>query len=174
MSLHPVHPWVDCSYTPVYHVTYPAYDAADPLQVAKYSADHKSLYEVMAAWNAARRTAFGFTVDLTHVCSSALTRQNVIQYLERARQRGNQHLACRAFIAPNDAVRGVATAVFWRSPPDYPHRFFENLREARAWALAETLALEQKETRTAYAQATSTPKPSAARPSVTSKRPTGR
>jgi hypothetical protein len=147
MAIYPVHPWIDSTYTPVYHVTYPRYDAADPRQLAKYSAEHKSLYTVMAAWTSARTSAYSFTVDLSHVRSSALSRQHVIQYLELVRKRTSRHLACRAFVAPNEAVRGVATAVFWQSPPDYPHRFFDNVPEARAWALDQTLLLERQETR---------------------------
>jgi hypothetical protein len=147
MAIYPVHPWIDSTHTPVYHVTYPSYDAADSRQLAKYNAEHKSLYTVMAAWTSARTSAYSFTVDLSHVRSSALSRQHVIQYLELVRKRTSQHLACRAFVAPNEAVRGVATAVFWQSPPDYPHRFFDNVPEARAWALDQTLLLERQETR---------------------------
>jgi hypothetical protein len=151
MAIYPVHPWVDSTYTPVFHVTYPCYDATDPRQLAQYSAEHKALYAVMAAWTAVRTTPYSFTVDLSQVRSSALTRQHVIQYLERIRTRSSQYLACRAFIAPNEAVRGVATAVFWQSPPDYPHRFFDNVREARAWALEQTLELERQGLRASLA-----------------------
>jgi hypothetical protein len=147
MAIYPVHPWIDSTYTPVYHVTYPSYDAADPRQLAKYNAEHKSLYAVMAAWTSTRTSAYSFSVDLSNVRSSALSRQHVIQYLELVRKRTSQHLACRAFVAPNEAVRGVATAVFWQSPPDYPHRFFDNVPEARAWALDQTLALERQDAR---------------------------
>jgi hypothetical protein len=151
MAIYPVHPWVDSTYTPVFHVTYPCYDAADAQQLARYGAEHKALYSVMAAWTSARTTPYSFTVDLSHVRSSALTRQHVIKYLELVRKRSSQYLACRAFIAPNEAVRGVATAVFWQSPPDYPHRFFDEVHEARAWALQQTLELERQELRASLA-----------------------
>jgi hypothetical protein len=144
MATYPVHPWIDSTYTPVFSVTYPSYDASDPRQLAKYNAEHKTLYTVMAAWTAARTTPYSFTVDLSNVRSSALSRQHVIHYMELVRKRGSQHLACRAFVAPNETVRGVATAVFWHSPPDYPHRFFDNVPDARAWALEQTLELERR------------------------------
>jgi hypothetical protein len=147
MIVHPVHPWVDSAFAPVYHLTYPAYDANDPLQLAKYTAEHAELYKILAQWTSVRTRAFGFTVDMSHVRSSAMTRQHAVQYLEKMRKRGSPHMACRAFIAPNEGVRGVLTAVFWQSPPDFPHAFFASTAEARTWAREQTLALDVRESR---------------------------
>jgi len=147
MSVHPVHPWVDPAYAPVYHLTYPAYDPIDPSQLARYTADHTALYKVLADWTAARTSAFGFTIDMSSVRSSAMTRQHAVQYLERIRKRGSPHMACRAFITPNESVRGVLTAVFWHSPPDFPHAFFATTTEARTWAREQVLKLDLQETR---------------------------
>jgi hypothetical protein len=41
----------------------------------------------------------------------------------------------------------VLTAVFWQSPPDFPHAFFEAPGPARSWALEETLKLDVRESR---------------------------
>ena len=147
MIVHPVHPWVDAAHAPVYHLTYPSYDPNDPRQLAKYSAEHASLYTTMATWTAVRTRAFGFTIDMSHVRSSAMTRQHAVQYLEESRQRGSPHMACRAFVTPNEGVRGVLTAVFWHSPPDFPHAFFETLEEARRWAREHVLTLDLRESK---------------------------
>lgn len=149
MIVHPVHPWVDPTHAPVYHLTYPAYDPNDPRQLAKYSAEHAGLYATMATWTAARTRAFGFTVDMSQVRSSAMTRQHAVLYLEKIRQRGSPHMACRAFVTPNESVRGVLTAVFWQSPPDFPHAFFETIEQARSWAREHVLTLDLRETKRA-------------------------
>jgi hypothetical protein len=147
MIVHPVHPWVDSAFAPVYHLTYPSYDPTDTRQLAKYSADHAALYKTLAQWTEVRTRAFGFTIDLSHVRSSAMTRQHAVLYLEKVRKRGSPHMACRAFITPNESVRGVLTAVFWQSPPDFPHAFFEAVGPARSWALEQTLKLDVHESR---------------------------
>lgn len=153
MIVHPVHPWIDSAFAPVYHLTYPSYDPNDPRQLAKYSAEHVGLYKTIATWSETRARAFGFTVDLSQVCSSAMTRQVAVQFLERVKKRGNNpHMACRAYITPNDTVRGVLTAVFWQSPPDYPHAIFDNTADARIWAREHTLALDVQESRKVVAQ----------------------
>ena len=149
MQVHPVHQWIDSAHAPVYHLAYPRHDASNPAQLAKYTADQASLYAVLAAWTGTRRRAYGFTVDLSNLGSStALGRQRAIQYMEKVRERGSPFLACRAFVAPNDEVRRVMTAVFWGAPPNYPHAFFESVGEARKWALEQTLALDLQHTRT--------------------------
>jgi hypothetical protein len=147
MIVHPIHPWVDATHAPVYHLTYPSYDPSDARQLARYSAEHAALYKTLAHWTEVRSRAFGFTIDMSNVRSSAMTRQHAVQYLEKVRQRGSPHMACRAFITPNENVRGVLTAVFWQSPPDYPHACFESSNEARRWALKHTLALDVQEGR---------------------------
>lgn len=149
MLIHPVHSWIDSAHAPVYHLTYPGYDPADPRQLAKYTSDQESLYAALATWTNTRRRAYGFTVDLSQVSSTAMSRQRAIQYMEKVRQRGSPFLACRAYITPNEEVRGVMTAVFWGSPPDYPYQLFKGVAEARAWALEQTLALDLQHTRSA-------------------------
>lgn len=147
MMVHPLHAWIDVAHAPVYHLTYPAYDPADARQLSKYTAEHAGLYTVLAQWTTQRRRAYGFTVDLSAVCSTAVSRQRAIQYLERVRERGSPYLACRAFVTPTEEVRGVMTAVFWHSPPDYPHALFDTTAEARIWALEQTLALDVRQSR---------------------------
>jgi hypothetical protein len=134
MALHPAHPWIDPRSAPIYAVTYPGYDPADARALADYVAAQKRLYQELARWTGTRAQPFAFVVDLSHVQSMALNRQRAIQYLEHVRHRGNPHMVCRAFVAPNDSVRGVMTAVFWQSPPDYPHGIFASVQEAKAWA----------------------------------------
>jgi hypothetical protein len=147
MIVHPVHPWIDSAFAPVYHLTYPSYDPNDPRQLAKYSGEHAALYKTLAQWTEVRTRAFGFTIDMSHVRSSAMTRQHAVLYLEKIKKRGSPHMACRAFVTPNEGVRGVLTAVFWQSPPDFPHAFFETAAEARSWALEQTLKLDVRESR---------------------------
>lgn len=147
MNIHPVHPWIDSSHAPVYHLAYPAHDPANVRQVAKYTTEHASLYTSLMQWTEARRRAYGFTIDLSHVCSTALSRQRAIQYMEKARMRSNPYLACCAYVAPNEETRGVLTAVFWHSPPDFLYAQFNTAAEARAWALEKTLALDVRQSR---------------------------
>lgn len=142
MALHPVHPWVSLDDAPVYLLRYPSYDEQDPADAARYTSLHQALYTALASWTETRVRAYSFVVDLGHVRSTAMNRQRAIQYLERVRQRGNPHLVCRAFVTPNEAVKGVMTAVFWQTPPDYPHQFFASVGEAKGWARSQTLAAD--------------------------------
>jgi hypothetical protein len=151
MSTHPIHPWIDSTHAPVYHLTYRAYDPTDSRQLATYTSEHNALYALLAEWTAARRRAYGFTIDMSHVQSTALTRQRAIQYMEKVRERGSPFMACRAFIVPSEEVRGVLTAVFWHSPPNYPHAFFKTTPEAREWAREQTLALDVQQGRASLA-----------------------
>ncbi|HEX6242242.1 MAG TPA: hypothetical protein VFZ61_15130 [Polyangiales bacterium] len=147
---HPVHPWIDIAHAPVYHLSYPAYDPNDARQLAQYTTAQSALYATLAAWTTARRRAYGFTVDLSQIgASTAMNRQRAIQYMERVRERGSPFMACRAFVTPSEEVRGIMTAVFWGSPPSYPHAFFTSVSEARNWARDQTLALDLQLTRTA-------------------------
>jgi hypothetical protein len=151
MSLHPNHAWIKLDDAPVYVLTYPAYDEQDALAAARYAELHQQLYMKLAGWAAGRTRAFSFVVDLSEVRSTAMNRQRAIQFLERVRQRGNPHLVCRAFVTPNESVRGVMTAVFWQTPPDYPHRFFQSVADAKAWARAETLQADLVQRRSSQA-----------------------
>jgi len=149
MPLHPVHPWIDATHAPVYHLAYPAHDPNDPRQLAKYVADQNALYATLSDWTRERRRAYGFTVDLGQLnASTAINRQRAIQYMEKVRERGSPYLACRAYVTPNEAIRGIMTAVFWGAPPNYPYQLFTNVEEARRWALEQTLALDVKQSRT--------------------------
>ena len=142
MALHPVHPWLCLDDAPVYLLTYPSYEESDPLAAARYQAEQQALYTLLAGWSAQRVDAYSFVIDLSHVRSTAMNRQRAIQYLERMRQRGNPNLVCRAFVTPNEAIRGVMTAVFWQAPPDYPHQFFERVADAKRWAREQTLKVD--------------------------------
>jgi hypothetical protein len=148
MQVHPVHPWIDIAHAPVYHLIYPAYDPSDARQLAQYTAAQSGLYTTLATWTTARRRAYGFTIDLSHIgTSTAMNRQRAIQYMEKVRERGSPFMACRAFVAPSEELRGIMTAVFWGSPPNYPHAFFRSVEEARNWARDQTLALDLQLTR---------------------------
>ena len=150
MQVHPVHPWIDIAHAPVYHLSYPAYDPNDARQLGQYTAEQSSLYATLAAWTTARRRAYGFTVDLSQIgVSTAMNRQRAIQYMEKVRERGNPFLACRAYITPSEELRGIITAVFWGSPPNYPHALFGTVAEARKWARDQTLSLDLQLTRAA-------------------------
>lgn len=144
MGLHPSHPWINTSWAPVYQLTYPRRQLEASKEYARYVAQQQDLYAALATWTKQRARAYGFVVDLGLVQSSAINRQRAIQYLEHVKQRGSPQLACRAFVTPHEAVRGVMTAVFWQSPPDYPHQFFETVEEARRWALQQTAAWESR------------------------------
>lgn len=148
MKIHPIHPWIEIAHAPVYHLTYAAYDPNDARQLAQYTAAQDALYKTLAAWTMARRRAYGFTIDLSHIgASTAMNRQRAIQYLEKVRVRGNPFLACCAYITPNETLRGIITAVFWGSPPDFAHAQFDTVEDARKWARDQTLALDVQLTR---------------------------
>ena len=144
MERRPVHAWIDPSDGPVYLLTYPRHHPEGSREYVRYVAHQQSLYALLAEWTKGRTSPYAFVVDLSKVQSSAMNRQRAIQYLEHIKKRGSPQLACRAFVTPHEAVRGVMTAVFWQSPPNYPHQFFETVREARAWAEQRTASWDPR------------------------------
>ena len=134
----PQHPWIDTSDAPVFLLTYPSYDSNDPEQSAKYKSEIQSLYTTLSKWDQEAKQYYAFVIDLSDIAESlAINRQRSIDYLEQVKKQGSPFLAGRAFITPDNRSRGILTAVFWSSSPDYPHEFFATIEEAKIWALKQ-------------------------------------
>jgi hypothetical protein len=134
----PQHPWINTSDAPVFCLTYPSYDPNDAEQSAKYKSELQSLYATLAKWTQEAKRHYAFVIDLSNIAESlAVNRQRSIKYLERIKKQGSPFLTGRAFVTPDNRSRGILTAVFWSSSPDYPHEFFETIAESKAWAVKQ-------------------------------------
>lgn len=128
----PRHPWVTSIEASIYLLSYP--ETTRRRAAERHADELRSLYRVLADWTSERRAPYVFVVDLTHSQSGAADRKMATSYFEQVKKRGTPYLAGRAFVTPNAQIRGVMTAVFWNSPPNYPHNFFENTHDALVWA----------------------------------------
>ena len=133
MTKVPNHPWINTSEAPLYVLTYPSHDSADEKQTKRCTDLNIKLYQELERWTREVNEPYVFIVDLSQAHSSPMNRQRAAEYLERIKKRGNSQLAGRAFITPDNEKKGIVTAVFWISSPDYPHEFFVELTSAKTW-----------------------------------------
>jgi len=123
------HAWIDSSQAPLYVWRFPPDAAYDDL-VACCAARE--------TWSATTAEPVAWVVDLTHLkAATAKHRQAFAAHLERFRAFDERWTVASAIVAEAAWVRGLVTAVFWVSPPRFPHRVFGDVISARAWARGE-------------------------------------
>jgi hypothetical protein len=126
------HPWLDVSAYPILVVRYPA--NSDRPEAAT---EVEQFYDAFCAWADSRQVPYTVIADTTMIKTipSALVRAAVAKGEARTAEFEAKLNHGTAVIVANDITRGVATAVFWLSPPAYPMRMFANFDDALAWVL---------------------------------------
>lgn len=80
---------------------------------------------------------YALIFDLTKAeMPSALQRKKLSDHLRTHNDAIRRNVRVMALVAPSAALRGIATAVFWVSPPPIEWRVFELIDEATHWAKA--------------------------------------
>lgn len=78
-------------------------------------------------------------VDLSDIeRTTARQRGWFAEYEKRVAEMTSRYVTRAAYIAPNQIVRGILTAVFWIQSPVYPHRVFSDRADGERWACADT------------------------------------
>jgi hypothetical protein len=127
------HPWLDVSTYPILVVRYPANSDAP-----EAAAQVDDFYDAFCAWADRHREApYTVIADTTKIQAipSALVRAAVAKGEARTAAFEARLNKGTAVIVTNSITRGVATAVFWLSPPAYPMRLFGTFADALAWVL---------------------------------------
>jgi hypothetical protein len=127
------HPWLDVSTYPILVVRYPA--DADRRESATQV---DQFYDAFCAWADARQVPYTVIADTTAIKTmpSALVRAAIAKGEARTAVFEARLNKGTAVVVANNITRGVATAVFWLSPPAYPMRVFATFADALAWILA--------------------------------------
>jgi hypothetical protein len=76
-----------------------------------------------------------WVIDLSNVTEAPATQRKVLaENIKRYEEFSERRNAGSALIVPSTWLRGLMTAVFWISPPQYPHQAFSEPLEAERWA----------------------------------------
>ena len=76
-----------------------------------------------------------WVIDLTHITKAPATQRRALAgHLKRFEAFSARWNAGSALVVPNAWLRGLATAVFWVSPPKFPTELFSEPLEAERWA----------------------------------------
>ncbi len=120
------HPWVSHQHLPIYEFTFPA-EATDE-ELAAF---------VRAREDWARRAHYpvAWVVELSNLTkANAKQRRTFAEHLKRFEEHDVQWNGGSALVVPSGWLRGLVTAVFWLSPPKFPHQAFAKRSDALEWA----------------------------------------
>jgi hypothetical protein len=77
-------------------------------------------------------------IDLSAIDgSTARQRRLFAEYEKRVAELTSRYVTRAAYIAPNQIVRGILTAIFWIQSPVYPHRVFSDRASGERWVLTD-------------------------------------
>ena len=120
------HPWISNDLMPIYRCTFPSETTIEEL---------KTYFRARDDWASRVRYHFAWVFDLSHVAKAPAThRKALAEHLKRHEAFSARWNAGAALVVPSPWLRGLVTAVFWISPPTYPHRTFSEPLEAERWA----------------------------------------
>jgi hypothetical protein len=140
------HPWVSHQHVPIYEWTFPA-EATDE-ELAEF-------VRAREEWATRAHYPVAWVVELSNLTkANAKQRRTFAEHLKRFEQHDVQWNGGSALIVPSGWLRGLVTAVFWLSPPKFPHQAFAKRSDALEWAqlqldakVAEHLAHSQVRSR---------------------------
>jgi len=119
------HPWVSHQHVPIYEWAFPA-EAADE-ELAEF-------VRAREEWATRARYPVAWVVQLSNITkASATQRRTFAEHLKRFEEHDVQWNAGSALIVPSGWLRGLVTAVFWLSPPKFPHQTFAKRSDALEW-----------------------------------------
>ena len=120
------HPWVSHRHVPIYEFTFPP-EASDEELAAFVRAREE--------WATRAHYPVAWVVQLSNLTkANAKQRRTFAEHLKRFEHHDVQWNAGSALIVPSGWLRGLVTAVFWISPPKFPHQAFAKRSDALEWA----------------------------------------
>jgi len=120
------HPWVSHRHMPIYEWTFPSEASNEELSTfIRAREDWAKLAHYPVAW----------VVELSNLRkANAGQRKLFAEHLKRFEEHDVRWNAGSALIVPRAWLRGLVTAVFWISPPEFPHQAFARRSDALEWA----------------------------------------
>jgi 1,2-phenylacetyl-CoA epoxidase PaaB subunit len=120
------HPWVSHKHVPIYEWAFPA-EASDEELAAFIRARED--------WAARAHYPVAWVVELSNLTrANAKQRRAFAEHLQRFEPHDVLWNGGSALIVPSAWLRGLVTAVFWISPPKFPHQAFAKRSDALEWA----------------------------------------
>ena len=120
------HPWVSHKHLPIYEFTFPA--EANEEELAAF-------VRAREEWATRAHYPVAWVVELSNLRkANAKQRRVFADHLKRFENHDVQWNGGSALIVPSSWLRGLVTAVFWISPPKFPHQAFAKRSDALEWA----------------------------------------
>ena len=120
------HPWVSHQHLPIYEWTFPA-EASDEQLL--------TFIEAREDWAERAHYPVAWVVELSNLTkANAKQRRIFAEHLKRFEGHDMLWNGGSALIVPSGWLRGLVTAVFWISPPKFPHQAFATRSDALEWA----------------------------------------
>ena len=120
------HPWVSHRHVPIYEWTFP--DKSSDEELARF-------VQAREEWATRAHYPVAWVVELSNLTRATATqRRACAEHLKRFEAHDVLWNAGSALIVPSGWLRGLVTAVFWISPPKFPHQAFATRTDALEWA----------------------------------------
>jgi hypothetical protein len=120
------HPWVSHKHVPIYEWTFPSEASTDELD---------AFVRAREEWAKRAHYPVAWVVELSNLTkANAQQRRVFADHLKRFEPHDVQWNGGSALIVPTGWLRGLVTAVFWLSPPKFPHQAFAKRTDALEWA----------------------------------------
>jgi len=120
------HPWVSHRHVPIYEWTFPSEATDEELD---------AFVRAREEWATRAHYPVAWVVELSNLTkANAKQRRTFAEHLKRFEDHDVRWNAGSALIVPSGWLRGLVTAVFWLSPPKFPHQAFARRTDALEWA----------------------------------------
>ena len=120
------HPWVSHRHVPIYEWSFPE-EASDE--------ELSSFIRAREDWAKLAKYPVAWVVELSNLRkANAGQRKLFAEHLKRFEEHDVRWNAGSALVVPSAWLRGLVTAVFWISPPKFPHQAFARRSNALQWA----------------------------------------
>jgi hypothetical protein len=120
------HPWVSHRHMPIYEWTFPSEATDEELD---------AFVRAREEWATRAHYPVAWVVELSNLTkANAKQRRAFAEHLKRFEEHDVHWNGGSALIVPSGWLRGLVTAVFWISPPKFPHQTFAKRTDALEWA----------------------------------------
>jgi hypothetical protein len=120
------HPWVVHKHVPIYEWRFPAQTTDEEL---------RAFTDAREEWATRAHYPVAWVVELSNLSNATATQRRIFaEHLKRFEAHDVQWNGGSALIVPSGWLRGLVTAVFWLSPPKFPHQAFAKRSDALQWA----------------------------------------
>ena len=127
--LHPDHRWILVEGAPLYVMRFPSQTTDQEL---------RGLIEAREHWARECRHTHAWLVDLSAVEKVPASQRRMFgEHLREMRPCDIRYNAGSGIVVGSPIVRGILTAVFWITPPEFPHSVHKYVDDARDWCRAQ-------------------------------------